>query len=65
LSESIPVDKYSVEVLICRQNDTGNKMVMVASGFGDGYYNSYFGYDLDGQICQIIVPMVNPSVFIE
>ncbi|MGF0033240.1 DUF4241 domain-containing protein [Bariatricus sp. SGI.154] len=45
--------------------DTGNKMVMVASGFGDGFYNSYYGYDLDGQLCQIIVPMVNPSIFIE
>lgn len=45
--------------------DTGNKMVMIASGFGDGFYNSYYGYDANGQLCQIIVPMVNPSIFIE
>lgn len=45
--------------------DTGNRMVMVASGFGDGFYNSYYGYDTDGQLCQIIVPMVNPAIFIE
>lgn len=45
--------------------DTGNKMVMIASGFGDGFYYSYYGYDSDGKICQIIVPMVNPAIFIE
>lgn len=43
--------------------DTGNKLVMIASGFGDGFYNSYYGYDIDGKICEIIVPMVNPAFF--
>lgn len=45
--------------------DTGNKMVMIASGFGDGFYNSYYGYDAEDEICQIVVPMVNPAIFIE
>lgn len=44
--------------------DTGNKMVMIASGFGDGFYNCYYGYDSEGRLCQIIVPMVNPAIFI-
>ena len=43
--------------------DTGNRMVMIASGFGDGLYNSYYGHDSDGEICEIIVPMVNPAIF--
>lgn len=43
--------------------DTGSKMVMIASGFGDGFYNSYYGYDIENEICEIIVPMVNPDIF--
>lgn len=43
--------------------DTGNRMVMIASGFGDGFYNGYYGYDNQGNICEIIVPMVNPEIF--
>lgn len=43
--------------------DTGNRMVMIASGFGDGFYNSYYGYDRDSEVCEIIVPMVNPEIF--
>ena len=43
--------------------DTGNRMVMIASGLGDGFYSAYYGYDSAGEICQIIVPMVNPSLF--
>lgn len=40
-----------------------HNMVMVASGFGDGFYQSYIGYDENEEICQIIVPMVNPNLF--
>ncbi|MBR4036618.1 MAG: DUF4241 domain-containing protein [Oscillospiraceae bacterium] len=43
--------------------DTGSKMVMIASGLGDGFYCSYYGYDRDEEICRIIVPMVNPDIF--
>lgn len=42
---------------------TENKMVMVASGFGDGFYQSYWGYDETNEICELIVPMVNPDLF--
>lgn len=43
--------------------DTGNRMVMIASGLGDGFYCAYYGYDDVGDICRIIVPMVDPSLF--
>lgn len=43
--------------------DTGHKMVMIASGFGDGLYQSYWGYDTENEICELIVPMVNPDLF--
>lgn len=40
-----------------------HNMVMVASGFGDGFYQSYIGYDDKNEICEIIVPMINPNLF--
>ena len=43
--------------------NTKNKLVMVASGFGDGFYQSYWGYDLNNDICELIVPLVNPDLF--
>lgn len=43
--------------------DHHRNMIMVASGFGDGFYQSFIGYDENGDICQIIVPMVNPEIF--
>ena len=42
---------------------TKNKLVMVASGFGDGFYQSYWGYDSSDEICELIVPLVNPDLF--
>lgn len=44
---------------------SSHKMVMVASGFGDGFYQSYFGYDNNNEICEVIVPIVNPDLFEE
>ena len=41
---------------------TKNKLVMIASGFGDGFYQSYWGYDSDDEICELIVPLVNPDL---
>lgn len=40
-----------------------NRFVMIASGFGDGYYQSFWGYDVNHEICELIVPMVNPDLF--
>lgn len=42
---------------------TGHKLVMVASGLGDGVYCCYYGYDAAGELCEIIVPMVDPELF--
>lgn len=43
--------------------ESGHKMVMVASGFGDGFYQSFWGYDNQDEICELIVPMINPELF--
>lgn len=43
--------------------ESGHRMVMIASGFGDGFYQSFWGYDSQNEICELIVPMVNPDLF--
>ena len=43
--------------------NTGNRLVMIASGMGDGFYQSYFGYDANNDICELIIPLVNPDLF--
>lgn len=45
--------------------ETKNRIVMIASGFGDGYYQCYWGYDHEGQLCELTVPMVDPDLFEE
>jgi len=30
-----------------------------ASGFGDGYYPVWFGYDKDGNICSLVVQFID------
>ena len=42
---------------------TGKRMVMVASGLGDGFYQCFWGFDSDNDVCELIVPMVNPDIF--
>ena len=42
---------------------TKNRLVMAASGFGDGFYQSYWGYDAANTVCELIVPLVNPDLF--
>ena len=43
--------------------DTGERMVQIASGFGDGFYQSFWGIDDSGEICELIVPLVDPDLF--
>lgn len=42
---------------------SNHNMVMIASGFGDGFYQGYIGYDENDEVCEVIVPMVNPELF--
>ena len=43
--------------------DTGERMVQIASGFGDGFYQSFWGIDDIGEICELVVPLVDPDLF--
>ncbi len=43
--------------------DTGKRMVQISSGLGDGFYQCFWGYDESGEVCELIVPMVDPDIF--
>ncbi len=43
--------------------DTNERMVQISSGFGDGFYQSFWGFDESGEVCELIVPMVDPDIF--
>lgn len=39
--------------------NTGLHMPMFQTGFGDGSYPVYFGYDKDGSICQMVIQFID------
>lgn len=43
--------------------DSGERMVMTSSGFGDGFYQSFWGFDDGGEVCELIVPLVDPDLY--
>lgn len=43
--------------------DNNERMVMIASGFGDGFYQCFWGYDESGEICELVSPLVDPDIF--
>ena len=43
--------------------NTKERMVQISSGLGDGFYHSFWGYDEGGEICELVVPMVDPDIF--
>ena len=45
--------------------DSGERTVQIASGFGDGFYRSFWGFDEKGDVCELTVPMVDPDLFEE
>lgn len=44
---------------------TNNRLIMTASGLGDGFYQSFFGIDEYKEICELIIPLINPELFEE
>ncbi len=43
--------------------NTSLKMTLFSSGMGDGIYTGYFGYDENNEVCQLVVPFMNPEFF--
>ena len=42
--------------------DSRERTVMIASGFGDGFYRSFWGFDESGEVCELVVPMVDADL---
>lgn len=42
---------------------SGEKMVLFASGMGDGIYSGYWGFDADGRVSCLVLPFMNPEYF--
>ena len=45
--------------------NTENNITMFNTGFGDGFYPCYWGYDEQSKICCLIIQFINPSTFDE
>ncbi len=43
--------------------ETGERMVQINFGFGDGFYQCFWGFDGGGEICELIVPMIDPDIY--
>lgn len=43
--------------------NTQHTVTMFSSGMGDGIYSAYFGFDENNEICQIVIPFMNPDFF--
>lgn len=46
-----------------RLPETGSKLIMFASGLGDGIYSGYWGLDEKGEPVELVVPFLNPEYF--
>lgn len=43
--------------------DSGERTVQIASGFGDGFYHSFWGFDESGEVCELVVPLIDADLF--
>lgn len=41
--------------------NTDYSIAMIQSGFGDGQYPVYFGYDKDGKLCDVVIEYIFPG----
>ena len=68
--QTIPAGTYPVKVCVVPSEkygdryawtvpDTDCNLPIFASGWGDGYYPVYFGYDAKGEICAVYVRFID------
>lgn len=41
---------------------TKHRMTINSTGFGDGFYQVYWGIDKNGGICEVTVPLINADL---
>ena len=45
--------------------DSEEEIVICASGYGDGYYSTFCGYDSQEKLSEIVVMFIDPQLFEE
>lgn len=60
--EEDPEHKYDEDFAEWANPDSGSKMAIVHTGLGDGLYQVFWGYDEDGDICELVAPFIDPSL---
>ena len=41
---------------------TNHKIAMFETGFGDGYYMSLWGLNEKDEVCEVVIPFINPEL---
>ena len=41
---------------------TNHKIAMFETGFGDGYYMSLYGLNEKDEVCELVIPFINPEI---
>ena len=41
---------------------TNHKIAMFETGFGDGYYMSLYGFNEKDEVCELVIPFINPEL---
>ena len=41
---------------------TNHKITMFETGFGDGYYMSLYGLNEKNEVCELVIPFINPEI---
>ena len=41
---------------------TNHKIAMFETGFGDGYYMSLYGLNEKDEVCEVVIPFINPEL---
>lgn len=57
------VQRESGDFIIWANPDTANRTAMFASGLGDGFYQSLWGFNKNNQVCELVIPFMNPELF--
>ena len=57
------VQRQGGDFLVWQLPETGQRIVLFASGMGDGIYSGYWGLDAEGEIACLVVPFMNPEYF--
>jgi len=42
--------------------ETHHKIAMFETGFGDGYYMSLWGLNEKDEVCEVVIPFINPEL---